>query len=44
MRGSSNFRLSGVGGRTESDRKRLCQHFGPQTCIDYRSTQINLVK
>ena len=45
MRGSSNFRLSGRGGgRTESDRKGLCQLFGPQTCIDYHSTQINLVK
>ena len=47
MRGSSNFRLSGGGGggsRTESDRKRLCQLFGPQPCIDYHSIQINLVK
>ena len=36
MRGSSNFCLNGGGGggggggRTESDRKRLCQLFGPQ--------------
>ena len=48
MRGSSNFRLSGGGGggggRTESDRKRLFQLFGPQSRIDYHSTQINLVK
>ena len=45
--GSSNFRLSvrgGGGGRTEYDRKRPCQLFGPETCIDYHSTQINLVK
>ena len=36
MRGSSNFRLrggGGGGGRTESDRKRLCQLFGPQTYL-----------
>ena len=47
MRGSNNFRLSGGGGgwgSTESDTKRLCQLFGPQTCNDYHSTQINLVK
>ena len=32
MRGSSNFCLNGGGGggRTESDRKRLCQLVGPQ--------------
>ena len=36
--------VGGGGGRTESDRKRPCQLFGPQTCIDYHSTQINLVK
>ena len=46
MRGSSNFRLSGGGGggRTEYGRTRPCQLFGPETCIDYHSTQINLVK
>ena len=32
MRGSSNFRLrERGGGRTESDRKMLCQLLGPQT-------------
>ena len=37
MRGSSNFRLrgGGGGGRTESDRKMLCQPFGPQTYLQW---------
>ena len=34
MPGSSNFRLrGGWGGKTESDRKRLCQLFGPRTYL-----------
>ena len=35
MRGSSNFRLRRGWGRTESDRKRLCQLFGPQTYLQW---------
>ena len=42
MRGSSTIRLrggggggGGGGGRTESDRKRLCQLFGPQTYLQW---------